>query len=95
MANRKKILVFIDWFLPGYKAGGPIRSMANMTDHLQDFDFFVVTRNTDYTDTNPYASVKSDQWNKLSENVSVLPCPNADFIGIRGSSGFAESGARD
>jgi len=73
MADRKKILVFIDWFLPGYKAGGPIRSMANMIDHLEEeYDFFVVTRNTDYTDTSPYDSVKSNQWNQIRKHVSVF-----------------------
>jgi len=29
--DKKKILVFIDWYLPGYKAGGPVRSMANIS----------------------------------------------------------------
>ncbi|MBI9061941.1 MAG: hypothetical protein JEZ14_08115 [Marinilabiliaceae bacterium] len=47
---KKKILIFIDWFLPGYKAGGPVRSMANMVEYLmEEYDFFIVTRNTDYT----------------------------------------------
>ena len=57
-------MVFIDWFLPGDKAGGPVRSCANLLDHLGDeFDFSVVTRDTDYTETRPYDTVKSDQWN--------------------------------
>ena len=25
-----KVLIFIDWFAPGYKAGGPITSNVNM-----------------------------------------------------------------
>lgn len=73
MSDRKKILVFIDWFLPGYKAGGPIRSMANMIDYLQeDYDFYVITRNTDYTDTVSYTGIKSDEWNQLKKGVSVF-----------------------
>ena len=67
-----RILVFIDWYLPGYKAGGPVRSMANMIDHLSDrFAFDVVTRNTEYMETIPYPSVQSDQWNTLAPNVRV------------------------
>ncbi len=62
--DKKKVLVFIDWFLPGDKAGGPVRSCANLLDHLgNDFDFSVVTRDTDYTETKPYDAINSDAWN--------------------------------
>ncbi|HEU4717402.1 MAG TPA: glycosyltransferase family 4 protein [Bacteroidia bacterium] len=65
-AEKRKVLVFIDWFLPGDKAGGPVRSVANLLDHFgSEFDFSVVTRDTDYTSSVPYAGVKSDAWNKL------------------------------
>jgi len=62
--SKKKILVFIDWYLPGYKAGGPIRSCANLVGHLgAEFDFSIVTRNTDYTESEPYPKISSDEWN--------------------------------
>ncbi len=69
MSNKvKKILVFIDWFLPGYKAGGPIRSLINMIDYLsKDFDFYVFTRNTDYLDHSPYEGIESNKWIKFNE----------------------------
>lgn len=63
--DKKKVLVFIDWFLPGDKAGGPVRSCANLLDHLgNDFEFSVVTRDTDYTESKPYDSITSDAWNE-------------------------------
>lgn len=66
--NKKKILVFIDWYLPGYKAGGPIQSCANIISHLKDqYDFSVVTSDTDYTDHTPYRNVKSNEWNVLGD----------------------------
>ena len=34
--NKKKLLVFTDWYLPAYKAGGPVRSIANIVAHLKD-----------------------------------------------------------
>ncbi len=72
MSEKKKILIFIDWFLPGYKAGGPVRSIANITEHLsEDFIFKIITTDTDYSENIPYSSVKSNEWNTLSENVSV------------------------
>ena len=60
------VLVFIDWYLPGYKAGGPIRSVANLVDHLRDrIDFHIVTTDTDYTERTPYADVTPDRWTTL------------------------------
>jgi glycosyltransferase involved in cell wall biosynthesis len=63
---KKRILIFIDWYVPGYKAGGPIQSVANMVAHLkEDFEISVITRDTDYSETAPYATVKSNEWNAL------------------------------
>lgn len=68
----KRVLVFIDWFTPGYKAGGPVRSMVNMIDHLAgNFAFDVVTRNTEYMESVPYPNVMSNQWNSIAPNVRV------------------------
>ncbi len=68
----KKILVFIDWYKPGYKAGGPIRSMSNMIGHLSDrYEFYVVTRNTDFLETKAYLDLEYNKWIKLSENEHV------------------------
>ncbi len=67
------ILVFIDWYLPGYKAGGPVTSCANMIEDLRDdFNFKVVTRNNDYCETEPYQSIEPNVWIDRAENESVL-----------------------
>jgi glycosyltransferase involved in cell wall biosynthesis len=73
----KKILVFIDWYWPGFKAGGPIRSMVNMTSHLKsDYSFWIVCRNTDYMSNEPYTQVQSNSWNELDPNVHVYYISN-------------------
>lgn len=65
MAGKPKILLFIDWYIPGYKAGGPIRSCANMIAALSDkYEFYVVTRDSDYTENQSYEGVVSNQWQK-------------------------------
>lgn len=77
------ILIFIDWFTPGYKAGGPISSNANLIAHLHhDFEFKVLTRNNDYCESQPYESVTSDAWNTLSSNVKVFYA-SPKFLGMR------------
>ena len=39
----KTILIFVDWFEPGYKGGGPIRSIAGFIHNLNNFTINVVT----------------------------------------------------
>lgn len=68
LENKKpKVLIFIDWFSPGYKAGGPVRSMVNMIENLvSDFDFYVVTRNNEYGEKLPYSFLDFNKW--ISKN---------------------------
>ncbi len=69
----KKVLIFIDWFLPGYKAGGPIQSVANLVNFLENkFSFDIITRNTDYMDNTPYYNIKSNAWNIVSPTLRVF-----------------------
>ena len=64
--SKPKVLVFIDWYLPGYKAGGPVRSMANMVEHLRDqVDIHIVTTTSDYTENTPYPNITPDTWSTL------------------------------
>ena len=47
-ASRPVVLVAIDWYLPAFRAGGPIRSVANLIAALGDeFDFRIVCGNRD------------------------------------------------
>jgi len=59
----KKILITIDWFLPGGLSGGPVRSYANLIEHLNDgFEFYILTRNTDYGLVEPYKNIVPNTW---------------------------------
>lgn len=69
----KKIISFTDYYWPGYKAGGTIRAFMNQVDYLKnDFEFYIVTRNTDYTDSTPFTEIIADQWNLISPNVHAF-----------------------
>lgn len=49
-----------------------MRSVANLLSHLgNEFEFSVITRNTDYTSTKPYENVKSDAWNETESGARV------------------------
>lgn len=72
MSKKKKILIFIDWFLPGYKAGGPIRSVANMLEHLSDdFSITIVTSDRDLDSNTPYQNIEKDKFIKQN-NYSII-----------------------
>jgi glycosyltransferase involved in cell wall biosynthesis len=68
-----KVLLFIDWYLPGFKAGGPVSSCANMISALRnEFEFFVVTRDTEYCETAPYSGITANQWVMRDKNEHVM-----------------------
>ena len=70
--KRKKVVVLIDWYLPGYKAGGPIQSVANLVARLKEyFDFAIITADTDANETVPYPGIHSNAWNTLPDGTRV------------------------
>lgn len=78
MASKNRtILVFIDWYAPGFQAGGPVRSVVNMTETMTDHQFKVITRNTDYMSDTPY-DLPTNAWHRLSPNTEVRYMPEAE-----------------
>lgn len=70
---KKKILVFVEWYIPGYKAGGPIKSIHALVTHLKhEFDFLIFTSNSDVNESIPYSTVESDKWLSVEEGVQVF-----------------------
>ena len=64
--GRKRVLIFCDYYLPGYKAGGPIRTLANIVDQLGDeFRFKVITRNNDLGEREAYPGIVPDSWSRI------------------------------
>lgn len=60
---KPRILVLAEYYLPGYRAGGPVRSVSNLVEQLaDDFDWLVITRDRDFGDTTPYSDVAIDRW---------------------------------
>jgi glycosyltransferase involved in cell wall biosynthesis len=78
MADR--VLVFIDWYLPGYKAGGPISSCANMLNALRnEFEFMMITRDKDYLEHEPYPNINSGKWVSRAPGENVLYIEDSDL----------------
>jgi glycosyltransferase involved in cell wall biosynthesis len=78
------ILTFTSFYLPGYRGGGPIRTIANMVEKLSDdFDFRIVTTDRDFGDRQPYPNIHVDAWNDVGKAkvfyASAATCTLADF----------------
>jgi glycosyltransferase involved in cell wall biosynthesis len=60
--NKSKIYVLTDYYLPGYKAGGVLRTLAALVKQLNEVCcFFICTRDRDCGDHASYFSAKPDQ----------------------------------
>jgi glycosyltransferase involved in cell wall biosynthesis len=72
------ILTFVAYYLPGYKSGGPVRSIANMVDQLGDeFDFRIITSDREILETTPYADIKVNKWNTLDSSQVYYAHPSS------------------
>lgn len=62
----RKILIVMGRYLPGYKDGGPVRSIKNLVDRLgTEYEFHILTVDRDHGDTEPYPSIQYDTWNQV------------------------------
>jgi len=60
---KRKVLVMVDWYAPGFKAGGPIRSAVNFADQLEnELDIYVLTTDRDLNEPSPYERVETNKW---------------------------------
>ena len=70
--SKPTILIFTLFYYPGYKAGGPIKSIQQITNSLSDkFEFKIITSDRDAGDTHAYKNVKINEWIKY-ENISIF-----------------------
>lgn len=61
--SKKKLTILIDWYLPGTKAGGPVRSIYSLIALLKnEFDIHLITTNQDLGSAEEYKYVKANEW---------------------------------
>jgi glycosyltransferase involved in cell wall biosynthesis len=70
--TKPDILIFIDWFWPGYLAGGPVQSILSIVSYLnEDFNFKILTTNRDLNCAAPYREVEANKWIRSGLNCDV------------------------
>ena len=82
--NKPKILIICNYFLPGYKAGGGLRTIVHTVERFKDkFDFRIVCLNHD-GDKVPYDSVRKNEWNDVDgSQVFYLPEDKTNSLKLR------------
>lgn len=85
MSRSPAIIVLTNYFLPGYRGGGPIRTLANLVDQLgEEFRFRIVTSDRDALDREPYPGLSRDVWQPLGNGeVLYLSPANQSAAGLR------------
>jgi len=74
---RARILIFIERYLPAYKAGGALHTLANMIEHLGDeFEFLVVARDRDIGDMVPFAQITHNHWSQVGKAQVLYLAPD-------------------
>ena len=72
------VLVLVKYYLPGYKSGGPLRTVANIVDHLGDeFTFIVLTWDRDSGDPQPYPGIRSGDRRRVGKADVIYVAPAA------------------
>ncbi|WP_419308080.1 glycosyltransferase family 4 protein [Chromohalobacter israelensis] len=79
-----RVLIFLNYYLPGYKGGGPIKTIANLVSTTSDTaEYCIVTKDRDLGSKRPYPDIVSNSWVDQG-NASVFYCSSGFFGFIRG-----------
>lgn len=89
----KNILIIMGRYLPGYKDGGPVRSIKNLVDYLGDeYNFKILTCDRDHGDENSYPNIKVNDWNNVGKaKVYYVPPKGFKFSLIKKLSNEVDS----
>lgn len=66
--EKMRVLCLTTYYLPGYKGGGPIKTIKNIAEQLgDDIAFSVVASDRDLGDSAPYVSVDLGKWVRVGK----------------------------
>ncbi len=61
--KRPAVLTVVDHYWPGFKAGGPVRTIMSLVEHLgSEFLFDIVTSDRDLGDRRAYDGITANRW---------------------------------
>lgn len=76
------VLTVAPYYLPGYLAGGPIRSLGNLIAWLGDeYRFLVLTRDRDLRAREPYQGIAANRWQSVGQATVLYLAPDQLAVG--------------
>lgn len=73
---KPKLLIAVDWYVPAFKAGGPIQSVKNLVSHLNKFyEILILTSDRDLEDTEAMQDIVINKWVKKSQYKVIYLSP--------------------
>lgn len=64
----RRILIITGRYLPGYRDGGPVRSLINLTDWMgDDYDLRIMCLDRDHGDDGPYHDIRVNEYNTVGK----------------------------
>lgn len=77
VSRKPVILVFVRYYLPGYRAGGPVRSLSNLVRALEsEYDLRVVCFDRDHGSDHPYPNLVPGQWQRQGDAMIRYAAPH-------------------
>ena len=68
MMAKPRILLFCRTYLPGHRAGGPVRTLSNLVECLGDeFDFYIATLDRDFGVNEPFPGIRRDAFQPVGK----------------------------
>ncbi len=84
--GKRTIFILMPYYLPGYKAGGPIQSVAGLVEGLKDeFNFKIVCGDRDLGDKQPFSNEPIGRWHEYgaAKVLRIPPGPAGAWMLIR------------
>ena len=67
----KKIFITIPWFLPAFRAGGPVQSVANLVKEFQEgIEYFIFCGDVDLNGAE-LENIETNQWTRFNDHTQV------------------------
>lgn len=78
------LLILADWFYPGFKGGGPIRSTVNLALALQNqVNVRVLTSDTDFGEEVPYSYIAPNSWSDAFHSNIPVYYLSSDHVSLQ------------
>ena len=77
LSRKPVILIFARYYLPGYRAGGPVRSLSNLVRALgSTYDFRIVCFERDHGSNQRYTNIETGQWQRQGDALIRYASPH-------------------